>query len=69
VADVQALANAISEIDVSRGSLVRMGEQAQDAVLTDLDYTRIGLELRDAYREALGNDPVTDIPSRATRPS
>ena len=53
-AGASAIATAIGELDAERGALSKMGARGQAAVREELDYTRIGQALRDAYADAVG---------------
>jgi len=52
-ATVPGIATAISDLDANRGVLPSIGASGQAAVMEELDYTRIGQALHDAYTDAI----------------
>ncbi len=50
---VPAIARAISDLDADRGALTAIGSCGQAAVREELNYTRIGQSLREAYTDAI----------------
>ncbi len=53
----EAVADAITELDLERAGLAELGAQARSAIAAELDYEMVGARLRDAYHRATVTDP------------